>query len=86
MGREPKLVPTSLFMCGTCSKDLRETSKDFYVNSKENEHLIENLSQQHSNNKEKSAGHWSMIQHTVIFQLQHLQLFTKYIRQTLVFM
>ena len=36
--------PISLFLTATWSEDLHETSKDFYVNSKENEHSIKNLS------------------------------------------
>ena len=58
-----KTVPISLFLCWTSPGNLHETSKDFYVNSKENEHSIENLFRQHCNIREEPGGNLNETRH-----------------------
>ena len=56
MERESIPIPMALFWPGTCSQDLHQTFKNFYINSMENKHLIDNLPQQYSNYGEESGG------------------------------
>ena len=58
-----KTVPISLFLCWTSPGSLHETSKDFYVKSKENEHSIENLFRQHCNIREEPGGNLNEMRH-----------------------
>ena len=63
---ESIIVPISLFLRGICSEDLHENSNDFYVSSQENKHSIQNLSQQHSNNRKEFGGNLNESRHVLL--------------------
>ena len=55
MKRKSIPVSMSLFWSGTCSQDLHQTFKNFYINSRENKHKIDNLPRGHSNYQQESG-------------------------------